>query len=221
MIALVAAALAGPPSAPPPRVPAPPPSERAELARRVLQQVTAAQAAGVSTGESVWAWSVRVRDAERASGAPLADIDHVDRMEKLLANTEAAVAAGTAAARDLDAARWYLAEARAGSASAPGPGAATAAPAALPPAGTPAIETCFQQCDRVWSACTTDAEHLRLGVGKVPPDAECTAAAEAKCGPGRSQTLIECRERELRTCAAARATSTCAKEQALCTARCR
>ncbi len=188
------------------------------LADKVLREVTTAYEVGAGTMDPVYVWSVRLRDTQARAGDPGAAAAHLQRMRALLARTEALAATGQVPAHAPDAARWYVAQAEAeGSGPAGLPGKPP--PAAAAGSGGP-IEACFQQCDREWTACASGAENLRLGLGAVT-DAECSAAAERKCGAGRSQTLTECRERELRACAAARATATCAKEQALCTARCR
>lgn len=207
MWGLVAAAWAADPAA-----------ERIAAADRVLQQVRAGHATGLTSVEVVYTWSVRVRDAELAAGVPTARANHRQRMEALLAATSALVASGAAPGSEADAARYFVLEASLDPAPPP-------APAAPAPAGTPApgggSAACFGACDKAYEGCTTDAEHLRLGVGTVEPNVACQRTADERCGLGRSQTAVECRDRELRACVAAERAASCARQQTLCTARCR
>ncbi len=197
-----------------------PAEDEVAVAEKVLQQVRASHAAGQTSAEDVYVWSVRVRDAQRAAGAPGADAAHAQRMRALLTNTEGMVASGVAPSRDLDAVRYYvLAADRATpvAVSTPGPAAPPTTPA---PAG-PGVEACFETCDGAFDRCATEAEHLRLGVGALPPDPACLSAAEGKCGAGRSQTATECRDLATRACVASKQTAACAREQTLCAAKCR
>ncbi len=193
-------------------------AERAGAADRMFRHLSAAYASGATTAEAVYLWSTRLRDAQLAMGDPNAGAAHLQRVEALAKAVEAMVASGAAPASDADAARWFVLEATLQ--AAPG---ATAAPAPATPAPAPAggTEACFASCDKAWEGCTTEAEHLRLGVGAVPPNAACARTADERCGVGRSQTATECRDRELRTCVAAERLASCSKQQALCTARCR
>jgi hypothetical protein len=201
-------------------------TEQALAAERVLQDMRAAHTAGRGSAELVYLWSVRLRDAAVASGDPTAATAHQQRMLALQTLVEEQVRAGTALQSDLDAARYFVlsatppADRPAGPSPGPSPGPSGTSPGGTTKAG-PTVEACFQQCDLEWNRCAAEAEHLRLGVGPAPTDAACSTSAESRCGAGRTQTAIECRDQDKRACVAAKATATCAKDQTLCSARCR
>jgi len=89
-----------------------PHAERIAAAQAVYEAQVAAHAAGGATLDDVCAWSVRWHHAQKEAGDAAAGKAHLARMEALAAKVEQAVASGMAPARDADAMRYFVAEAK-------------------------------------------------------------------------------------------------------------
>lgn len=197
---------------------------RADAAIQVLQQLRVAQEGGSVPAEEVYVWSLRVLEAERDLGRDTAERDHLSRMNALHSSVQDLATHGLVPVIEVDRTEFYVAEAellfdagvrgRSGPTPAPAP-----APAAPAPSGD--IEACFRACDGEWQACSTTAEHFRLGVGALDADPACGHAAEQKCGTARSQTATECRTQADRACQAEKRAAACVAAQTKCNARCR
>jgi hypothetical protein len=204
-------------------------AERVAIATRVFQQLRAQQAAGTTSLEDVYRWSVRLMEAERDAGVLDAERSHAARMRDLAMAVADQVGRGSQPAIAVDIARFYEAEAGklADTTSSARPPMPAPLPQPLPqPLAAPgpakgSLETCFQACDAEYATCAQDAEHFRLGMGTLQPEAACDEKAAAKCGTGRSGTAAECRATESRACQAAQKATACSRAQTQCSARCR
>jgi hypothetical protein len=89
------------------------PTARAAAAGRVYAAALVSYAAGTLPLDTVYLWSVRWLEAERAAGTPVAAAEHLRRMQELELRVRQRTAAGVAPALEKVAVEYYRLEAEA------------------------------------------------------------------------------------------------------------
>ncbi|MFT4627994.1 MAG: hypothetical protein ACI8PZ_006688 [Myxococcota bacterium] len=89
-----------------------PHAERIAAAQAVYEARVAEYGSGRTKLEDVCAWSAHWHDAQKDAGDGAAGSAHLARMEALAAKVEQAAASGMATPRDVDAMRYFTAEAK-------------------------------------------------------------------------------------------------------------